>query len=152
MDLILSPRLVRLSHLQPGPSNPQCLAQRGGVGWRARRLIDLPVLLCRQTKAIVWSCDATGSRLSDFSLCSWMHSTGKKTMPWTHKGLNRNLFCHCKYFLSLFFFLSSISIEVQVIVSSKSTYILIVKAMRVHKKLSKSANCLFYFIRLAKSH
>jgi hypothetical protein len=34
----------------------------------------------------------------------------------------------------------------QSICPSKSTYILIIKAMRVHKIMSKSANCLFYFI------
>jgi hypothetical protein len=48
-------------------------------------------------------------------------------------------------------FFSSIFIEVLVIVLSKSTYILIVKAIRVHiySYLSQSANC---FFRLAKSH
>jgi hypothetical protein len=133
---------------QPGrgsrdPLQPHAPVQRGGVGWHTRRLFDLPVVLCRQTKAIIWSCDATGSRLSDFFL--FAHGCTRQERKQCHghtKVKIENCFVTASIFsLSLYFFPSSISIEVQVIVTSKSTYILIVKVTRVHKKLSKSANC-----------
>jgi hypothetical protein len=69
--------------------------------------------------------------------------------------------CYCCYMslnLCEFFFLLQFSsgpnliLVNQSLCPSQSTYILIVKAMRFHKKSVKLANFLFYFVWLAKSH